>query len=102
VAHLLRAAGFTSTDPLLPRLVALATQRFATGIAHDALQVERRRALKGGRRGGGKKAVLAVEDLAEALQEHGIALTRPPYLASVAGGGGSAGAGAAAAPRRRR
>lgn len=101
MAHLLRTAGFTATDPLLPRLVALATQRFTTGIAHDALQVERRRALKGGRRSGGKKAVLAVEDLAEALQEHGIALTRPPYLASVAGGGAAA-AGAAPPPRRRR
>jgi hypothetical protein len=84
--------------------VAVASQRFAASVVHDALQVERRRALRPGasgaaaarRAGGGRRSVLAVEDLSEALQEVGVALTRPPYLASGAaatGGGGGAGRG---------
>lgn len=101
VAHLLRTAGFTSDDPLLTRLIAVAGQRFAASVAHDALQVERRRALRPGagaaaaarRAGGGRRSVLAVEDLSEALQEVGVALTRPPYLASGAVGGGGGGGG---------
>ena len=109
VAHLLRTAGFTSDDPLLTRLVAVATQRFAAAVAHDALQVERRRALRPGaaggaaarRAGGGRRSVLAVEDLSEALQDVGVSLTRAPYLASEAAGGGGGGGGGGSRGRRK-
>lgn len=77
-------AGLDCEDPKLKKVLALATQKFVTDIATDAMQHSRVRTGGSGSSKGekrrDKKVTLTVEDLGAALSEYGINLKRPPYF----------------------
>uniref|UniRef100_A0A2A4J0N3 Transcription initiation factor TFIID subunit 10 n=1 Tax=Heliothis virescens TaxID=7102 RepID=A0A2A4J0N3_HELVI len=87
VAHYLNMSGFESQDPRLIRLIALASQKFLSDIANDALQhckmrtssqiTQTSKNQKGPKE---KKYVMTMEDLAPALQEYGIVARKPHYF----------------------
>ncbi|XP_059044957.1 transcription initiation factor TFIID subunit 10-like isoform X1 [Achroia grisella] len=86
VAHYLNMSGFESQDPRLIRLIALASQKFLSDIANDALQhckmrtssqINQAKNQKGPKE---KKYVMTMEDLAPALQEYGITARKPHYF----------------------
>ncbi|CAB3222509.1 unnamed protein product [Arctia plantaginis] len=87
VAHYLNMSGFESQDPRLIRLIALASQKFLSDIANDALQhckmrtssqmTQSSKNQKGPKE---KKYVMTMEDLAPALQEYGIVARKPHYF----------------------
>ncbi|XP_063543732.1 transcription initiation factor TFIID subunit 10-like [Cydia strobilella] len=86
VAHYLNMAGFESQDPRLVRLIALASQKFLSDVANDALQHSKMRtssqvsssskSQKGPKE---KKYIMTMEDLVPALQEYGIVARKPHY-----------------------
>ncbi|CAG4985953.1 unnamed protein product [Parnassius apollo] len=87
VAYYLNASGFESQDPRLIRLIALASQKFLSDIANDALQhckmrtssqmAQSSKNQKGPKE---KKYVMTMEDLVPALQEYGITAKKPHYF----------------------
>ncbi|XP_028167743.1 transcription initiation factor TFIID subunit 10-like [Ostrinia nubilalis] len=87
VAHYLNMSGFESQDPRLIRLIALASQKFLSDVANDALQhckmrtssqiTQSSKNQKGPKE---KKYVMTMEDLAPALQEYGITARKPHYF----------------------
>ncbi|XP_045457014.1 transcription initiation factor TFIID subunit 10-like isoform X1 [Melitaea cinxia] len=87
VAYYLNMSGFESQDPRLIRLIALASQKFLSDIANDALQHCKMRTSsqinqnsknqKGPKE---KKYVMTMEDLVPALQEYGISAKKPHYF----------------------
>ncbi|CAK1554385.1 unnamed protein product [Leptosia nina] len=79
-------SGFESQDPRLIRLIALASQKFLSDIANDALQhckmrtssqIVQSKNQKGPKE---KKYVMTMEDLVPALQEYGIIAKKPHYF----------------------
>ncbi|XP_053623504.1 transcription initiation factor TFIID subunit 10-like [Plodia interpunctella] len=87
VAHYLNMAGFESQDPRLIRLIALASQKFLSDIANDALQHCKMRtssqltqSTKNQKGPKEKKYVMTMEDLVPALQEYGIVARKPHYF----------------------
>ncbi|KAF9417953.1 hypothetical protein SFRURICE_002340 [Spodoptera frugiperda] len=87
VAHYLNMSGFESQDPRLIRLIALASQKFLSDIANDALQHCKMRtssqmtqSSKNPKGPKEKKYVMTMEDLAPALQEYGIIARKPHYF----------------------
>ncbi|XP_038221487.1 transcription initiation factor TFIID subunit 10-like isoform X1 [Zerene cesonia] len=87
VAYYLNMSGFESQDPRLIRLIALASQKFLSDIANDALQhckmrtssqlVQSSKNQKGPKE---KKYIMTMEDLVPALQEYGIIAKKPHYF----------------------
>ena len=79
--HYMQKAGFESTDPKLVRLISLASQKFVSDIAHDALQHCKMRGSGQSSRKPrkDKRYTLTMEDLAPALTEYGIHVKKPPY-----------------------
>ncbi|TPX34217.1 hypothetical protein SmJEL517_g03128 [Synchytrium microbalum] len=85
--YYLARAGFESEDVRLKRLLALASQKFIADIATDALQWSKIRqqqqtTSKAKTNPKDKKAVLTMEDLTNALADHGVNLRKPEYFAS--------------------
>ncbi|VVD02553.1 transcription initiation factor TFIID subunit 10-like [Leptidea sinapis] len=87
VAYYLNISGFESQDPRLIRLIALASQKFLSDIANDALQhckmrtssqlAQNSKNQKGPKE---KKFVMTMDDLVPALQEYGIVAKKPHYF----------------------
>ncbi|ODQ52022.1 transcription initiation factor IID, TAF10 subunit [Saitoella complicata NRRL Y-17804] len=90
--HYLSQAGFSTPDPRLSRLLALATQKFVSDLATSAYQHSRIRTSGvsnvgegavgvqgGGRRGKERKSVLTMEDLQGAVAEWGVNLKRGEF-----------------------
>ncbi|XP_061538359.1 transcription initiation factor TFIID subunit 10 [Phycodurus eques] len=81
--YYLNRAGFEASDPRIIRLISLASQKFISDIANDALQYCK---MKGTASGSSrsktkdKKYTLTMEDLAPALSEYGINVKKPYYF----------------------
>ena len=83
--YYLSTAGFETSDPRILRLVSLATQKFVSDVANDALQHCKMRGTGGPGPSGHKKnkdrkLVMTVDDLSHALQDQGISIKKPPYF----------------------
>ncbi|XP_075898244.1 transcription initiation factor TFIID subunit 10 [Nelusetta ayraudi] len=81
--YYLNRAGFEASDPRIIRLISLASQKFISDIANDALQYCK---MKGTASGSSrsktkdKKYTLTMEDLSPALTEYGINVKKPYYF----------------------
>ncbi|KAM6983125.1 transcription initiation factor TFIID subunit 10 [Labrus bergylta] len=81
--YYLNRAGFEASDPRIIRLISLASQKFISDIANDALQYCK---MKGTASGSSrsktkdKKYTLTMEDLAPALTEYGVNVKKPYYF----------------------
>merc|ERR1719461_92333 len=83
--YYLSTAGFDTSDPRILRLVSLATQKFVSEIANDALQHCKMRAASATGAGAknknkDRKLVMTLDDLSLALQDQGISVKKPPYF----------------------
>jgi len=91
--YYLSTAGFDTSDPRVLRLVSLATQKFISDIANDALQHCKMRGgsgvpasttgganAKGGKNIKDRKYVMTTDDLANAMADQGITVKKPPYF----------------------
>jgi len=78
----MQRAGFETIDPRVVRLISLASQKFVSDIAHDALQHCKMRGSGQSSRKSGKdkRYTLTMDDLAPALKEYGIHVKKPPYF----------------------
>ncbi|GAB2292119.1 Transcription initiation factor TFIID subunit 10 [Dionaea muscipula] len=88
VEHYVAKSGFQCPDVRLIRLVAVATQKFISEIATDALQhcTARRSSIVKDKRDRqqkekDKRLVLTMEDLSRALREYGVNLKHQEYFA---------------------
>lgn len=81
-AFYLNRAGFETTDPRIVRLISLASQKFISDIANDALQHCKMRALgqSSKKQSKDKRLTLTMEDLTPALAEYGINVKKPQYF----------------------
>ncbi len=79
--HFLSTAGFETTDPRIVKLVSLASQKFVSDIANDALQhcKMRNAGQAASKKSKDKKHTMTSEDLSQALADQGITLKKPPY-----------------------
>ena len=80
--HFLSTAGFETSDPRIVKLVSLASQKFISDIANDALQHCKMRNAAGqaaNKKGKDRKHTMTTEDLSQALSDQGITLKKPPY-----------------------
>ncbi|KAF7210201.1 transcription initiation factor TFIID subunit 10 isoform X2 [Nothobranchius furzeri] len=81
--YYLNKAGFEASDPRIIRLISLASQKFISDIANDALQYCK---MKGTASGSSKsktkekKYTLTMEDLTLALSEYGVNVKKPYYF----------------------
>lgn len=81
--YYLNRAGFEASDPRIIRLISLASQKFISDIANDALQYCK---MKGTAAGSSrsktkdKKYTLTMEDLTPALSEYGVNVKKPYYF----------------------
>ncbi|CAI5647086.1 unnamed protein product [Oreochromis niloticus] len=81
--YYLNRAGFEASDPRIIRLISLASQKFISDIANDALQYCK---MKGTASGSSrsktkdKKYTLTMEDLTPALAEYGVNVKKPYYF----------------------
>ena len=82
VKHYLSSSGFDTSDPRVLRLVSLATQKFVSDVANDALQHCKMRnagqAIKNNK-SKDRKYVMTMEDLGQALGNQGVTVKKPPY-----------------------
>ncbi|XP_076451459.1 transcription initiation factor TFIID subunit 10-like [Babylonia areolata] len=80
-AYYLRRAGFETSDPRIIRLISLASQKFISDIANDALQHSKMKASgqSSKKQGKDKKLTLTMEDLTPAMAEYGINVKKPCY-----------------------
>lgn len=86
VEHYLAKSGFQCPDVRLIRLVAVATQKFISEVATDALQHCKARQSsvvkdKRDKQQKEKRLVLTMEDLSRALKEYGVNLKHQEYFA---------------------
>ena len=80
--HFLSTAGFETSDPRIVKLVSLASQKFVSDIANDALQHCKMRNAgqsASSKKGKDRKHTMTTEDLSQALSDQGITLKKPPY-----------------------
>lgn len=79
----LNSAGFDTNDPRIVRLISVATQKFISDVANDALQHCKTRS--NNQNGGSKmlkptKYTMTMEDLAPALADYGITVRKAQYF----------------------
>ncbi|CAL5224758.1 g7495 [Coccomyxa viridis] len=86
--YFMERSGIDISDPRLVRLLSLAAQRFIATALNDAMQIQAKRQKQpsaqlkdAGHDIKDKRPTLTIEDLAQALQEHGVDVKRPPYYA---------------------
>ncbi|GLE09097.1 hypothetical protein PINS_up020686 [Pythium insidiosum] len=99
VEHYLHQVGFTTSDPRIVRMIALAAHKFVLDVSHDAMQCQRIRAQNPANPSsassastptssanaiGSNRTVLTTEDLAASLREYGVNLCKPEYYSDVA------------------
>lgn len=87
-AFYLNSAGFDSNDPRIVRLISVATQKFISDVANDALQHCKTRT--NNQQNGSSKVIkpsnkdrkytMTMEDLAPALADYGITVRKPQYF----------------------
>ncbi|XP_073827398.1 transcription initiation factor TFIID subunit 10-like [Musca autumnalis] len=82
-AFYLNSAGFDSNDPRIVRLISVATQKFISDVANDALQHCKTRS--NNQNGSSKivkptKYTMTMEDLAPALADYGITVRKAQYF----------------------
>lgn len=81
--YYLNRAGFEASDPRIIRLISLASQKFISDIANDALQHCKMKGTASGssrNKTKDKKYTLTMEDLTPALSEYGINVKKPYYF----------------------
>ncbi|XP_072256012.1 transcription initiation factor TFIID subunit 10 [Pyxicephalus adspersus] len=81
--YYLNRAGFEASDPRIIRLISLASQKFISDIANDALQHCKMKGTASGssrNKSKDKKYTLTMEDLTPALAEYGINVKKPHYF----------------------
>ncbi|XP_051949887.1 transcription initiation factor TFIID subunit 10-like isoform X2 [Xyrauchen texanus] len=81
--YYLNRAGFEASDPRIIRLISLASQKFISDIANDALQHCKMKGTASGssrNKTKDKKYTLTMEDLTPALSEYGINVKKPHYF----------------------
>ena len=94
--YYLSTSGFDTSDPRVLRLVSLATQKFISDIANDALQHCKMRGAggpastsggasggtnpKGGKNVKDRKYVMTTDDLSNAMADQGVTVKKPPYF----------------------
>jgi len=80
-ASYMNAAGFDAADPRIVRLISLAAQKFVSDIVIDSLQHCKMKSSSQGvkKQVKDRRLTLTMEDLAPALSEYGIHVTKPPY-----------------------
>ncbi|XP_036345316.1 transcription initiation factor TFIID subunit 10b-like isoform X1 [Rhagoletis pomonella] len=86
----LNSAGFESNDPRIVRLISVATQKFISDVANDALQQCKTRCnsqnvaqgthTPGPKATKDRKYTLTMEDLAPALADYGITVRKAQYF----------------------
>ncbi|XP_053958720.1 transcription initiation factor TFIID subunit 10b isoform X1 [Anastrepha ludens] len=86
----LNSAGFESNDPRIVRLISVATQKFISDVANDALQQCITRCnsqnvgpgthVPGQKATKDRKYTLTMEDLAPALADYGITVRKAQYF----------------------
>ncbi|KAK9698196.1 hypothetical protein RND81_08G088200 [Saponaria officinalis] len=86
VEHYLAKSGFQSPDLRLIRLVSIATQKFISEVATDALQHCKARQSsiikdKRDKQQKDKRLILTMDDLSKALREYGVNLKHQEYFA---------------------
>lgn len=85
VEHYLGRSGFQCPDLRLTRLVAVATQKFISEVASDALQHCKARisapVKDKSKQPKEKRLVLTMDDLSKALREYGVNLRHQEYFA---------------------
>ncbi|XP_029974414.1 transcription initiation factor TFIID subunit 10 [Salarias fasciatus] len=81
--YYLNRAGFEASDPRIIRLISLASQKFISDIANDALQYCKMKGTASGssrNKAKDKKYTLTMEDLSPALSEYGVNVKKPYYF----------------------
>ncbi|XP_071331837.1 transcription initiation factor TFIID subunit 10 [Trachinotus anak] len=81
--YYLNRAGFEASDPRIIRLISLASQKFISDIANDALQYCKMKGTASGssrNKTKDKKYTLTMEDLTPALSEYGVNVKKPYYF----------------------
>lgn len=81
--YYLNRAGFEAADPRIIRLISLASQKFISDIANDALQYCKMKGTASGSsrsKAKDKKYTLTMEDLQPALAEYGVNVKKPYYF----------------------
>ncbi|XP_067626021.1 transcription initiation factor TFIID subunit 10b [Eurosta solidaginis] len=88
--YFLNSAGFESNDPRIVRLISVATQKFISDVANDALQQCKIRCnsqnitvgthTSGQKSAKDRKYTLTMEDLAPALADYGITVRKAQYF----------------------
>ncbi|XP_056130449.1 transcription initiation factor TFIID subunit 10 [Lampris incognitus] len=81
--YYLNRAGFEASDPRIIRLISLASQKFISDIANDALQYCKMKGTSSGSsrsKTKDKKYTLTMEDLTPALSDYGINVKKPYYF----------------------
>ncbi|KAI7797583.1 transcription initiation factor TFIID subunit 10 [Triplophysa rosa] len=81
--YYLNRAGFEASDPRIIRLISLASQKFISDIANDALQHCKMKGTASGssrNKAKDKKYTLTMEDLTPALAEYGVNVKKPYYF----------------------
>ncbi|KAM3871611.1 transcription initiation factor TFIID subunit 10 [Diretmus argenteus] len=81
--YYLNRAGFEASDPRIIRLISLASQKFISDIANDALQYCKMKGTASGssrNKTKDKKYTLTMEDLSPALSEYGVNVKKPHYF----------------------
>ncbi|KAI9585974.1 transcription initiation factor TFIID subunit 10b [Glossina fuscipes] len=85
-AFYLNSAGFESSDPRIVRLISVATQKFISDVANDALQNCKTRTsnqngpIKGPKMNKERKYTMTMEDLAPALADYGVTVRKAQYF----------------------
>ncbi|KAG6511500.1 transcription initiation factor TFIID subunit 10-like [Zingiber officinale] len=85
VEHYLARSGFHCPDIRITRLISVATQKFISDVASDALQHCKARQAAPvkdkSKQPKDKRLVLTMDDLSKALQEYGVNLKHQEYFA---------------------
>ncbi|TMW47791.1 hypothetical protein DOY81_007129 [Sarcophaga bullata] len=85
-AFYLNSAGFDSNDPRIIRLISVATQKFISDVANDALQHCKTRTnnlngnTKSVKPNKDRKYTMTMDDLAPALADYGITVRKAQYF----------------------
>eukprot|EP00744_Colponema_vietnamica_P006812 GILI01009873.1.p1 GENE.GILI01009873.1~~GILI01009873.1.p1 ORF type:complete len:125 (+),score=11.53 GILI01009873.1:30-404(+) len=80
VKYYLQKSGFVCNDPRLLHLISLATQKFVADVSSEAMHCAQMRTQQAKSKKD-KKLVLTMEDLTSSLQNVGVNVKKPEYLA---------------------